>query len=143
MWMQSIGMLSSRLRCIESPYTGSQGKGNSLLGTTVLLGESLWCPRLIGSAGVEQVWWGWGRGGGCPPAAEPAAGMQCAGGGLSLRTGPGCAHSCPSGNLLWRSQVVSAHPAISHTVLLLESTLTMSSAVLVASCTFIGRSYWE
>lgn len=69
--------------------------------------------KQTGNAGTEQVWWGWGRGRCSPLATEPAAGMQCAGGGLPLCTGAGCAHSCAGGNLLRRSQVLSAEHMLS------------------------------
>ena len=69
--------------------------------------------KQAGNAGAEQLWWWWGRGGCSPFAAEPAAGMQCAGGGLPMCTGTGCAYSCARGDLLRRSQVLNAEFALS------------------------------
>ena len=63
-------------------------------------------------AGTDQVWWGRGGGRCCTPAAQPAAGMQCAGGCLPLCPWLGCPHSCARGDLLRRSQVLEHFRAV-------------------------------
>ena len=82
-------------------------------------------------AGDEQVWrWGCGRGS-RPSVAEPAAGLQRAGGGLPLCPGLGCPHCCPGWHLLRRAQVI---PQKQNYLLLKLCCITILCLICVATC---------
>ena len=109
-----LKLLKTQFSCLSfADYTRISSMRLAASGMSMFMREGT-ASKPAGSAGTEQVWWGWGRGGCSPLATEPAAGMQCAGGGLPLCTGTGCAHSCAGGNLLRRSQVLSAEHMLSN-----------------------------